>query len=431
MSKQEKLRATRTSRYLIEALGRQNNPEVFVRPRSSSEGRYLHSERLTVFVTPKHPVNSANVADGIKNCSDDVLFFCDTSLFDLDTDDRIWEALLRLKRQLILLPSVEIELQPWLKARPNHRMARAIVEEHSSINFFQYRDLPDWALPCITYYLNLLGLRKKLLTWKELEFEQAQGRLPAPDEETALRAQLQREVGPRGYLLAKKGYSTLSTRTSHTDEELVCTAVATALTSGRPVYILTKDEDLQEQFYKLQWLIDTHYRGMLLAQSYHRDPFSFAVRSWPQGQTTLDEAFIGRNNVLIQWSRQLLDDVLPPTWTPVPIVCTVLGRFQTTMVVIAELEMAQLLEIKGKTGGLSVDRVDGRNCHIELSPLGLPSANARCAALALDRRLPTLKSAPVEIPFLDVQLAINTNEPVPKVMEYSPELITVPEGWYR
>ena len=52
-----------------------------------------------------------------------------------------------------------------------------------------------------------------------------------------------------------------------TDEWLVCLAFTTAITTGREVVILTKDADILEQSYKLQWLLDTlpgHALGRLL-----------------------------------------------------------------------------------------------------------------------------------------------------------------------
>ncbi len=51
-----------------------------------------------------------------------------------------------------------------------------------------------------------------------------------------------------------------------TDESLVFETVANGIRSGRPSLLLTRDRDLLEQFYKLCWLIDTHYRAMLIAR---------------------------------------------------------------------------------------------------------------------------------------------------------------------
>ena len=50
---------------------------------------------------------------------------------------------------------------------------------------------------------------------------------------------------------------------------LVC---ARARRTGRQTLILTEDADVEEQLFKLLWLIETHYRGMVLADKYAADP---------------------------------------------------------------------------------------------------------------------------------------------------------------
>ncbi|HUL84615.1 MAG TPA: hypothetical protein VLX89_03750, partial [Actinomycetota bacterium] len=71
--------------------------------------------------------------------------------------------------------------------------------------------------------------------------------------------------------MAKKG---LRERTS-ADEEVVVEAIRHSIVSGQPVIVLTKDADLQEQFYKAIWLLDTHYRGALMARRFSEDRSGF------------------------------------------------------------------------------------------------------------------------------------------------------------
>jgi hypothetical protein len=85
--------------------------------------------------------------------------------------------------------------------------------------------------------------------------------------------------------LGKKGAEAAGSRNFFTDEMLVYTAVATGLRSGRPTYILTKDEDLQEQFYKLTWLLDTHYRSMLFAHRFAEEPVSVSNAAYADEET--------------------------------------------------------------------------------------------------------------------------------------------------
>ena len=54
---------------------------------------------------------------------------------------------------------------------------------------------------------------------------------------------------------------------NQTDEAPVYLAVERALITGKQTLVLTRDADVEEQF-KLLWLIDTHYREMLLADRY-------------------------------------------------------------------------------------------------------------------------------------------------------------------
>lgn len=328
-----------------------------------------------------------------------------------------------------------LKLEPWLATHPSHVAAKAITEASPAIQFFTYDRLEEWEVTAATCYANLLGIRKRLVRMKELEFEDTHGRQPNEVELAQLMQELHKAVGPRGYLLARKGADKPRGPTFYTDELLVCLAMMTAITAGREVVILTKDEDIQEQFYKLQWLLDTHYRGMLLADWYATNPLDFVLHSLPKHVPSLpkhvphiDEYFEGDNNVLIERSRQLLDDILPHNWSPIAISCAILGDQLTHTTFIAEPGMKRLLRTKGETGGLSTDRLRGRNCHIWLAPLNVPDALRGCAAIALDRRRP-LRSASVALPFLDVQQAILTRETVPRVVECDPELVDVRDGW--
>lgn len=328
-------------------------------------------------------------------------FFCDTSLFDARADERIWEGLLTGKGNLVIVPQVRLELEPWLAANARHPAARALVEEDPSFHLLSYMDLPDWKFGALAYYVNLLGFRKRLFEFKELQFQDAHGRLPSDVEMVRLREELHREVGPRGYILAKKGAGKPLGPTFFTDEYLVCTALMTAIIEGREVVVLTKDEDVQEQFYKLQWLLDTHYRGMLLADLYATDPLRFAMHPLPELVPNIEDAFHIASSVLIERSRQQLDDVLPTAWEPVPISCLILGHWLTYNWFVAESGMARLLRVKGETGGLNTDRLSSRNCHIWLAPLDMPKHLRTCAVVASDRRL-KLPSEWAKIPLLDL-----------------------------
>ena len=78
--------------------------------------------------------------------------------------------------------------------------------------------------------------------------------------------ELQQEVGERGFMLAKKGLAKVSCSNFAPDEILVGKALLEVLYAGREVVLVTKDEDIQEQLYKLIFLLETHYRAMLFGE---------------------------------------------------------------------------------------------------------------------------------------------------------------------
>jgi len=418
-------KATRTFRYLTGTSqaggfdGRRFMPKV-----TSPPGRHFVS-RLSFAITPKLEYAASDIARTIADNIDATLFFSDTSLFDDRTDPKIWDALLSGTAAMVIVPQVRQELMSWLTGHPAHPAAKAIAREDPAIHFLSYDQFDAHETATLTYYANLLGIRKHLVRVKELEFENAHGRAPDEPELARLKQEIHETYGPRAYLLARKGATRPKGPTFYTDELLVCLAVMTAIRTGREVVVLTKDEDILEQFYKLQWLLDTHYRGMLLADLYAADPLRFVFHALPKNVPYVDEAFQGDNNVLIERSPQLLDAILPQSYAPVPVYCWVLGNRLTEMAFLAEREMERLLQIKGKTGGLNSDRLAERNCHIWLAPLDVPQSLRGCAAIVSDRRLP-LRSAAVQIPSLDIQQAVLSQENFQHITEFHNELVTVP-----
>lgn len=98
----------------------------------------------------------------------------------------------------------------------------------------------------------------------------------------------------------------------------------TGIETGREVVILTKDEDIQEQFYKLQWLLDTHYRGMLLADMYASDPSRFVTQPMPIDNPEFGAMFEGDDNVLVERPNWLIGGHAAPSCLHIvtPLGCT-------------------------------------------------------------------------------------------------------------
>ena len=166
------------------------------------------------------------------------------------------------------------------------------------------------------HYVNLLGLRKGAMRLAELRFEQEAGRPPGEGDAQALRTDVQKQLGERGYLFARKGAAPPGKRpaTHWADEEVIFTALAHSLRTGAETFVLTKDEDLLDQLYRLVYLVDTHDRSMLIADAYARDFASFRTHPMPRNGA-FAEAFSGNNNVLVERSEDLPNEVLPSGFT--------------------------------------------------------------------------------------------------------------------
>ena len=116
----------------------------------------------------------------------------------------------------------------------------------------------------------------------------------------ALQGAAQADVDPRGYLLAKKGAASPAGPTFFTDEARVRAAAVSAIPTARSAVVLTKDRDVFEQFVKLQWLLDTHYRGMLLADLYVAYPLTFVSHELRKDVPHVDEFIVGDRSLLIE-----------------------------------------------------------------------------------------------------------------------------------
>lgn len=341
----------------------------------------------------------------------DVLFFCDTSLFDATTDERLWEALINNERKMVVVPPVRRELEPWLGTNASHVAARAVLDEEPPVRFLGVELGNEREHAACEYYVGLLGIRKRLVALKRAKFEEEHGRPPDEEELRGLMRKLHEDLGPRGYMLAKKGGEKEGAPNFYTDEILVYLAMKTGIETGREVVILTKDEDIQEQFYKLQWLLDTHYRGMLLADMYAADPSRFVAHPMPMDNPDLGEMFVGSDNVLIERPNWLIAGaaapILPMHCRPVMIHCWVVGERLSQMVFCAEREMERSLHTKAITGGLNTYKFGEQNCHLWLAPLQIPKPLRGCAAIAQDRRVET---GLVQTPLFDANQAVYTGE---------------------
>lgn len=409
MAREAEKKMTRTSRHFLgdTADGQVDFTQERVRPLARPNQAFIG--RLSWLVTPKGSYDAVEFAKSLARHPGDPYVFVDSSLFDDRTDLRVWHALLNRHRGITLTPAVQNELSGWLEGHPNHPAAQAIRLSDAAVDLRQYDTNSPEESVAMQYYVNLLGVRKRLFRIGEIKFESEYGRPPTSAEQEVLRREMHEFFGARAYLLGKKGRAAEGSRNLFTDEKLVYAAIATALRSGRPTYILTKDEDIQEQFYKLMWLLDTHYRGMLLASAFSQAPTQFRTTPMPMTDLEFSRAFTGENNILVERSDVDLSSVLPEKYTFVDVHCCVLGELRTEMTFGAEREMAAILHMKGATNGRSTDLFGRQDCHVWLAPLDVPAHFRGYAAIAHSHTL-DLPGTSARISLMDVEQSLFTGE---------------------
>jgi hypothetical protein len=197
------------------------------------------------------------------------------------------------------------------------------------------------------------------------------GREPTEDE---LAGFVQGSFGPRGLLLARKGLDAVKSPNMVTDENLVLIAVLTAIIRGAEVFIITRDSDVLEQYFKLLCLMKEHYRAMRIAELYAAD-----TASAPFVRTPVVNDGVHIPEFTDEFVMQLVTtdghfDPLPADFNFVNVYCVLLGGESPDLKVTwcnfcAETEMSEMLKIKAATKGLSTDKFGGRNCTIRTERL--------------------------------------------------------------
>lgn len=303
----------------------------------------------------QHPSNS------------DVQWFCDANVFIAPTDFVVWDSLFGKKDRLVLAIPIYHELEQWLSDPNNNLAAHAAVQgalNGANGSVVRLLDFPRNDVEKATsmeYYTNLIGMRKKAHFIAEEKLAEKLGRQPTKQETSNYTKD---QVGMRAQLIARKGDEGRVAQHKFNDEALLIQAISDAIYTGTETSILTYDEDVLEQFYKALWLIDTHYRSMLFAERYSRDPFAFQPTR--RVQDSRGEAFDGEV-LLLRKPSDDLTELLPSDWTPVSIHCILVkNKRLTKLSFCAEREISQLFDVKARTGGLNTDKCEGSNCHVYL-----------------------------------------------------------------
>ncbi|WP_345259848.1 hypothetical protein [Streptomyces hundungensis] len=377
-------RSPKNRDYTINVSGDEFNAPTFV-PRLSYQGGGLQS------------VPMESLVDSIAQASD-VAFFCDNSVFEDDAPSGLWEALFTEPGKLTITVEVMAELLPWLKVRPEHPVLKALRFKDSPIKIVSMQTLAEHDRIAGAYYTALLRARRRLIEMPSVVDEAA--RLSAESGASVTPyAVAQKAFGERAAKLSRKGVNDKL----GTDEALVFQAARHSLETGQKAIILTKDSDIEEQFYKFFWLLDTHYRSMLIADLYSECFSRFPLHVMPDEFN--EYPFQGDCNSLVRRPESLLHEVIPDSFRFVAVSCWRIGVKSSVLTFGAEREMYRVLHVKGKTGGLNTDRLGGRNFHAYLAPIPLPMGLRDCAAVAHDIRHP-IPGSPASLAALDVRQAL-------------------------
>jgi hypothetical protein len=344
--------------------------------------------------SPKLDWSAADLAQAIGEHSlQDAVVFLDTNVFTKELDMSVWDAF--DKRRIFITPGVWKELLPWLKTPFHNKPIRdrvlagvrsQVKSAQSSKGFCSPRLSPSGDSPKIDvisadenfmahgydYYFKLLGLRKAWGPLAASVLTKKLGRSPTKDE---FLAEVQGKLGARGFLLARKGLEEVAKSAYRlADEQLVVLAAMTAIMRGKEVFIVTRDPDVLEQYYKVINLMKEHYRAMLVADRYAANPSSMPFREVPVERDGVRVPEFSSSSILQLETTDAEFNPLPAKFHFVVIYCLLLGGEPAKMKVTycsfcAETEMAQMLRVKASTGGLSTNKFDGRNCTISTAPL--------------------------------------------------------------
>lgn len=170
--------------------------------------------------------------------------------------------------------------------------------------------------------------------------------------------------------------------------------------------LLSKDDDIHEQFYKLTWLLDTHYRGMLLASRFWADSRYFAVAKPPANSIYIHEFFEASQCSIVRFGENTLRTLLPRQFVPAKVISVNARTALSTLSFDLENEMVALLTKKAVSAGLNTDLFGGANCHFWLYPADVP-VYARSALIGPDKRIAVNAN---RIPLHDINQAISTGE---------------------
>lgn len=247
---------------------------------------------------------------------------------------------------------------------------------HERVRVHSLRPYFDLGLGgAVSYYVNLLHHRRKVLEGPLEQYRVAHGR-DATGKDRARVVRALAETSSRTTKLATRG----DPRRRYTDEVTVVAAATALLHGTSEVMVLTFDSDLFEQFYKLTSLLRDDYLSMLCAGHHSEHPSSFPARlplprSRPLERLVADfgasfAVELPKNPWVLL--PRMLDR--PPGLLGFSVVCPAEEGHGLTWVALDT--MVDVLHMKARARGRNTDRHGSLNCYANLQPCipnpGLP-----------------------------------------------------------
>ena len=219
----------------------------------------------------------------------------------------------------------------------------------------------------LDYYVSLLSIRKREGIRVARQLEQKLGRDPYDAE---VRNELQRVLDERITPLAFKGWKDQGKRNFTADEELVVSAAINSIMTGETGIVLTRDNDVFEQFAKLMEALTANYMCYRFGLVRHINPEGVPMYELPFDSNSNKPKLFAEKTIENIVIPSLETQGLPPySHTPVHCFCVLVGNScDDPRVSIAgyclEQEMQDLLFTKAATNGKNSEYFGNRNVVI-------------------------------------------------------------------
>ena len=276
------------------------------------------------------------------------------------------------QRSCYITAPVLHELKEWL-GDPYRRQAfagelRSALAANTWLHTIGVDNFDEQNQAAMWYYTQLLWARRKVALPTEDGRSSLDGQ---PYDRKTILSQVERAYGLRAMRIAKKGLqeSRNGIAAPANDELHVLLGFMLAIKIGRPIAFVTTDFDIYEQFYKLQYLLDTHYRSWCVGLAIQRGQYE------PMGTGSPVAGYWPFDGDIELYRRKSdnFREVLPDDFVSVPVTVIYLQpsrQYFHQMTTFLVRDLNGMLWTKAITGGNSTAQFGSRNVHIELGPLG-------------------------------------------------------------